>query len=472
MLFTQPLFIVFFIAVLLLHWQLLRTNTARKLMLVAASYVFYAAWDPRFLALIVLSTLVDYVAALRIAGSDRPGRRRAWLVTSLSVNLGMLGVFKYFNFFADSLQSLLGGLGIPVSEVTLMITLPVGISFFTFQTMSYTIDVYRGTLEPRRSLLDIALFVAFFPQLVAGPIVRAANFLPQLDAPRRLADVPWRAATILFAIGFFKKAVLADTFAIQVDRLFADPGAYDALSTTAGVLAYAAQIYLDFSGYTDMAIAVAMMLGYTLPKNFNFPYFAGSIDQFWRRWHISLSSWLRDYLYIPLGGNRGGRLLTYRNLMLTMLLGGLWHGAAWTFVAWGALHGVALSINKGWRDLRTAQGHAPSESIWVRALATLATFWFVCCAWIFFRAESFGAAWTLLVNFVTFSGGGAERLDTPIFAYLLVAGVLHTLAFTGALQRTLDRLSAPQLAVVLGLSAALMLALLPLGSRPFIYFQF
>lgn len=472
MLFTQPIFFVFFALVLVLHWYVLRTNRSRKWMLLIASYIFYGWWDPRFLSLIILSTFVDHLAATRIHRSDDDAIRKRWMIMSLVSNLGMLGIFKYANFFADSLQDAMNSLGADVSSTTLNIVLPVGISFFTFQTLSYTIDVYRRTLEPREDLLDVAVFVAFFPQLVAGPIVRASHFLPQLDTIRERASVPWRAALTLFFVGFFKKAVVADTVGAEVDKLFADPEAYDALSIVLGVFGYAAQIYCDFSGYSDMAIAVAMMLGYSLGDNFDFPYFSPSIEVFWRRWHISLSSWLRDYLYISLGGNRGGIRITYRNLLLTMVLGGLWHGAGWTFVVWGTLHGLALAGNKYWADRRRQTGRAPMSGPWVTAGTTFATFMFVCICWIFFRAATFGDAWAVLTNFVTFQGDGVQQISRWMIAYLGVGAVMHWFAYQRTFKLSIERLTVEQYAATMGVAAAVVLALRPLGASPFIYFQF
>ncbi len=470
MLLHEPLFLGFLAAVLLVQWRVIGGNEGRKRFLLVASYVFYAAWDPRFLALIVGSTLVDHQAALRIAGSDDERVRRRWLVVSLVTNLGILAVFKYLGFFADSLADLVGRFGGEPSRVTLGIVLPVGISFFTFQSMSYTIDVHRGVLEARRRLLDVALFVAFFPQLVAGPIVRAARFLPQLDVRRSLDGVAWRPALLLFAVGFVKKAVLADSFAGPVDRFFADPDAFDGPSTVLSVLGYSAQIYCDFSGYSDMAIAAAAMLGYSLGENFRYPYFASSIDRFWRRWHISLSDWLRDYLYIPLGGNRGGRLLTYRNLLLTMVLGGLWHGAAWTFIIWGALHGAALAVTRAWAEARGERRVAPGPV--GTAVATLATFWFVSSAWIFFRADSFSTATTVLARFLTFSGAGSATVPGAFTAFLVGALVLHWLGYRRAGLVLVDRVGDRQLAALLGAGAAVAVALTPVAETPFIYFQF
>ncbi|NNE09943.1 MAG: MBOAT family protein, partial [Gemmatimonadetes bacterium] len=342
MIFTEFRFLAFFAVVLAVHWALPR-NRPRKVWLLLASYAFYAAWDWRFLSLILGSTVLDYFVGRRLDGAAlSEGARKRWVSLSVIGNLGILSAFKYFHFFADSALALLEALGFHADPLTIRIILPVGISFYTFQTMSYSLDVYRRKMRATHDILDLALFVGFFPQLVAGPIVRAREFIPQLARRRARSDVRFRPYLLLFLAGFFKKACVSDNIVGVVDRYFADPASYDALSTWIAVLLYTIQIYCDFSGYSDIAIATAGFLGYTLCENFAFPYFSGSIQDLWRRWHISLSSWLRDYLYIPLGGSRGGKLFRYRNLMLTMLLGGLWHGAAWTFVIWGAIHGALL----------------------------------------------------------------------------------------------------------------------------------
>jgi alginate O-acetyltransferase complex protein AlgI len=328
-LFIEARFIGFFAAVFLVHWAL-RHNGARKAFLLAVSYVFYGFWDWRFLSLIAVSTAIDYVAALKIPSAGSAGERRAWLVSSLAANLGILGFFKYFNFFVDSAAVALAAIGIDVGRRTLEIILPVGISFYTFQTMSYTVDVYRGQLRPCRRFLDVALFVAFFPQLVAGPIVRAREFLPQLETPRRLAAVEVRPLCVLFLVGFVKKACIADNLAPFADPYFQNPGAYTAASAWLALILFSIQIYGDFSGYSDMAVALAGLLGYRIPRNFRNPYLSSNIAELWRRWHITLSTWLRDYLFVPLGGfRRHSRLATGRNLLITFALGGLWHGAAW-----------------------------------------------------------------------------------------------------------------------------------------------
>ena len=381
----------------------------------------------------------------------------------------MLGFFKYFNFFAESAAALMATLGIEVSQTTLAITLPVGISFHTFQTLSYTIDVYRGKLQPRTQLLDVALFVAFFPQLVAGPIVRAANFLPQLDSARKLSQVRVRACLALFLSGFVKKAVVADNVAPFVDQVFAAPALYDAFALVTGVCLYALQIYCDFSGYSDMAIAVAGLLGFALPVNFRTPYLAASITDFWRRWHISLSSWLRDYLYIPLGGNRGGRLATHRNLMLTMLLGGLWHGAAWNFIVWGFLHGLALALEREWRRT-TLSGLLSGRMATAAGLAV--TLCWVLVAWVFFRAPDFATASVYLGRIVTLEQGSALLEPAWLWAVFPCFLVVEAVQRRWDVLQRFSQLPAPVFSSAFGAAMALAVAFVPTGYRPFIYFQF
>ena len=485
MIFTEFAFPFFFLLVFLVHWGL-RGLTSRKVWLLLASYYFYAAWDWRFLSLIWISTLVDWVAGRRIhAAPDQSGRRR-WLTVSLATNLGLLATFKYFNFFVDSALDLaarfgfedgaraavdaaVSGVGLADSYSVLHIVLPVGISFYTFQTMSYSLDIYFGRLKPCERLLDLALFVGFFPQLVAGPIVRAVDFLPQLDTPRRFDTVRVRFFLTMFFVGFVKKACVSDNVAQIVDPYFANPTGYDALAATACVLMYAVQIYCDFSGYSDMAIACAGLLAYELRLNFDFPYLATDIRDFWRRWHISLSTWLRDYLYIPLGGNRGGKLFTYRNLMLTMLLGGLWHGAGWNFVIWGALHGVALVVHREWE--RTGLARALPRAL-SSTVGLVLTFWWVCLAWIFFRSTDLETALTVCRSWIFLESAGSRTFGwAPILTFLGLAAV-HAVGRTGAVGRALDRL--PEWAYALGLGVLVPVALAFMNSavRPFIYFQF
>ena len=464
MLFVEFRFFWFFLAVFSVYW-LLRENRYRKIWLLGCSYAFYAAWNWKFLFLLMGSTGLDYLVGTMLAREPRPRARRAWLLLSLSANLGTLALFKYCNFFIGSGAALLGWLGLPASFSSLNIIIPVGVSFYTFQSMSYTIEVYRGRLRAVSNLLDLAFFISFFPQLVAGPIVRAAAFLPQVATARKFSGVDVRGALVLFLTGFFKKACIADALAPFADRYFATPEKFTAASAWVAVLFYAIQIYCDFSGYTDMAIACARLLGYELTINFNFPYFASDIADFWRRWHISLSTWLRDYLYIPLGGNRGPRGFVYRNLLITMVLGGLWHGGAWTFVIWGALHGIALVVAREW-DRRTRHLFTlPAAARW------LLTIYWVCLAWIFFRAPDLGHARTILRGFVL---GRAGREDLGAWMLTLVAALalVHFLNSRGLFSRWWRRGPDLGFAAGYGCAVATVLLFIPARYAPFIYFQF
>src|SRR4026208_2017752 len=346
--FVEFRFLWFFLLVFIVYWAM-RNNAARKVWLLLCSYAFYAAWNWKFTALVLGSTTVDYIVGQMLGRSENPTWRRFWIAASVCVNLGVLGFFKYFNFFISSASGFLAWRCLPASVNTLNIILPVGISFYTFHSMSYTIDVYRGKQRAISNFADLALFVCFFPPLVARPIVRAVYFLPQLISPRKFSNVDVRGAVMLFLAGFIKKACIADGVAPPVALCSAHPANVTPTSAWIGVLFYAFQIYCDFSGYTDMAIAAARLLGYQLPNNFQFPYFARNVSEFWRRWHISLSSWLRDYLYIPLGGNRVGRLRSSLNLLITMALGGLWRGASWAFLIWGIWHGIGLVAGRIWK---------------------------------------------------------------------------------------------------------------------------
>jgi alginate O-acetyltransferase complex protein AlgI len=465
--FTELRFIPFLLVVFGVHW-LLPGHRSRKVWLLICSYVFYAAWDWRFLSLIWISTLVDYLVGLRLGAlpPDDPARRR-WLLVSLWANLVLLGTFKYLGFFVESAIALLDWLGIGADPWTLRIVLPVGISFYTFQTLSYSIDIYRGRLEPVRSLLDVALFVGFFPQLVAGPIVRASDFLPQLNRARRLDDVVWRSCILLFLSGFAKKACISDNLSLIVDEFYLHPERYDLLATWIGILAYSAQIYCDFSGYSDMAIASAGILGYTIPLNFDFPYLATNIREFWRRWHVSLSSWLRDYLYIPLGGGKGKPWHRNRSLMLTMLLGGLWHGAAWRFVLWGGLHGAALAAYREYNDRVPARfrGRVPV------VVATVATFGSVALLWIPFRATSMADATTVVASAFG-QGAGTTSADWRLLVVFAGLAAAHWIASSGKPARALVRAPGWVFAAWVGIAIACISAFSARAVEPFIYFQF
>jgi len=477
MLFTEFRFLIFFAVVFCLYWAM-KSNTARKWLLLFASYGFYGAWSWKFLLLIIASTLVDFFIGIRL-GSDTKHKSK-WMSVSVCWNLGVLGFFKYFNFFIQSGHDFLGWLGLSTNIHTLSIILPVGISFFTFQSMSYSIDIYRGILKPTKNLLNFSTFIAFFPQLFAGPIVRAIDFLPQLDGPRHLVKVRGRDMVMMFIIGYIKKSCVANNLAPFVDEFFAHPEHYSVAGCWTAVMFYAVQIYCDFSGYTDMAIATAGLLGYEFVPNFNFPYFATNITVFWRRWHMSLSSWLRDYLYIPLGGNRGGKWFTYRNLMLTFVLGGLWHGAAWTFVIWGVLHGFALIAHREiqrflcWLGFKeTPKGEKPSAANRVlMVLGAFLTFYWVCIAWVFFRAATFKAALHTLNGFVLFRSSGTTSFSIACVLSLLGLIVIHFIAYQKTFKGWWQRIAVWQFAIVCGVIVASALPWTPMRYQPFIYFQF
>ncbi|MFO1069965.1 MAG: MBOAT family O-acyltransferase [Geminicoccaceae bacterium] len=475
MLFIEGRFFLFFAIVFAVYW-LLPGNRGRKLWLLGVSYLFYSAWDWRFLLLMIGITLVDWWVGARLGDTRDPVARHRLVLLALVVNLGNLFFFKYFNFFADSLVQFLDLFGATASWTTLNIVLPVGISFYTFHMLSYVIDVYRGELAPRKSLLDVALFAAFFPQLVAGPILRASQFLPQFDSMRSFADVRVRACLTLFLIGYIKKACVSDNISPFVDPVFLDPAAYTADAIVGAVLLYAVQIYCDFSGYTDMALASAGLLGFYLPPNFDWPYLSRNISEFWRRWHISLSTWLRDYLYIPLGGNRHGPLMRYRNLMITMVLGGLWHGASWNFVIWGTMHGGALALHHAARDFLSPRLGRPDPkgvtgAVWA-LLGIALTFWWTCFAWIFFRAVELGQSLPIARAWLTFDSPGTQPLGLDWKLTMAILAALHVLSRWLRPERMAERVPPVLFAGGLGATAALALAFLPAEYRPFVYFQF
>lgn len=453
-------------------YRLLRRRE-QNLLLLVASYVFYGFWDWRFLSLLWISTLVDFAVGKRMGSTRDPVVRKRLLQVSMAVNLGILGFFKYFGFFADSARELLETLGIQADFVTLHIVLPVGISFYTFQTMSYIIDVYRRELKPTDSLLSFAVFVAFFPQLVAGPIERANRLLPQFLADRpKLTGADLSSGLLLIFIGLFKKVVIADALAPFVQETFEVAGTAGWMQLLVAVYAFSLQIYGDFSGYSSIARGSARLLGFDLMVNFNQPYLSRNITQFWRTWHISLSTWLRDYLYIPLGGSRKGAVATQRNLMVTMLLGGLWHGAAWTFVVWGGLHGLYLVIHRRFRGRSERSETDPPR--WADVPAVLLTFHLVALSWVFFRADSFPQAWDVITGIAT-----ARHADgIPYGGLVLVVPAALAVLFIDLVQRRTRRheglLQLPAFAQGLVYGAFFMAIVLFSGQEvvPFLYFQF
>jgi alginate O-acetyltransferase complex protein AlgI len=469
-LFPTVEFAVFFVVVLSGSWLLMHRRPAWKLFVLAASYVFYAAWDWRYTLLLAASTVVNQVVALALDAHDGDRIRKRILALGVVANLGVLGWFKYYGFFVASARNALGEFGITPPLPLLEIVLPVGISFFTFQAMSYVIDVYRGRVDVA-PWLDAFVYLSFFPQLVAGPIVRGSEFLPQLRAPRDPRGIPAGRAFGLILAGLFKKVVVANVLATAlVDDVFANPGAHSGVEVLVGVYGYAVQIYADFSGYTDIAIGVALLLGFRFPQNFDAPYAALSLRDFWRRWHMTLSRWLRDYLYIPLGGSARGAIGTAGALLTTMVLGGLWHGAAWTFVIWGALHGVWLGVERALGQGRTDPAAMSGTE---RVVRRLLTFHVVCLGWVFFRATSLDNAVEVLGRLLV---PGTVAAVTPAVVALIALGI-GIQYLPKRLGTHLEELVAarprPVLAGVVGGAGLLVVdALGPEGIAPFIYFQF
>jgi D-alanyl-lipoteichoic acid acyltransferase DltB (MBOAT superfamily) len=470
MLFPTLEFLIFFLVVAALSAALERSFVSRKLMLTVASFFFYAQWNWRFCFLLGFSISVSYCAGLAIARSPEPGARRRIAAASVTIHLLLLGAFKYLDFLVLTANQGLFALGFGVELPFAGLILPVGISFFTFHGISYVVDVYRRDVAVCRRLVDMALYMSFFPQLVAGPIVRAAYFLPQLTAPSTERP-PITAALLMILSGLFKKLVMASYLAgLLVDPVFAAPTSYGGPDLLLAAYGYAIQIYCDFSGYTDMAIGIAALLGFRFPVNFDQPYRAHTLQDFWRRWHISLSNWLRDYLYKPLGGSRGGAVKTYRNLIATMLLGGLWHGAAAKFLMWGGLHGAGLALERlaaPWTD-RLRMGLAG------KIAATALTFHFVCLCWIFFRADDIDTAWLYIGGVAAGWGGGILQAD-PLSVGLIGLGLVIQFLPPGLLERMTARLGRIPVwaqGCGAGIGAAAVEAMAPAGIAPFIYFQF
>ncbi len=474
MLFNSLTFIVFFTVVLALHYTV-RSWGVQKFILLAASYIFYAAWNPPFVILLWISTLVDWYVAKALDQKKAPVKRKFLLTISLAANLGLLGFFKYGEFILDNFIKLMHLAGIPFEAAAPNIILPVGISFYTFQTLSYTLDVYFKKTQRCQSFLDFALYVTFFPQLVAGPIVRATDFLPQCLKPRRATRDQFGWGLYFITLGLFQKVVLADGLLSSAsDSIFNHKdGAIYFVDAWLGLLAFSAQIFCDFAGYSTCAIGVALCLGFILPDNFRSPYAAVGFSDFWRRWHISLSSWLRDYLYIPLGGNRTGTLRTLFNLMFTMFLGGLWHGASWTFVAWGLLHGIYLITEHLLREF------VPKMQ-WVgtmlgRFVLGQLTFIMVSLAWVFFRSADFSSAWNLLRSLFDYSGSGAQLLSSLDIAQvvIVITGLLasHWYLHEKRLEHAMQDLPAWWV-VTVWTTMLFGLILMQGGGNAFIYFQF
>jgi alginate O-acetyltransferase complex protein AlgI len=470
MLFPTFSFLLFFLVVAGCMAALQRHFLAQKTVLVVASYYFYAQWDWRFCFLLFFSSVVSYAAGLLITSTGNRQRQRLVVGIAVALHLGLLGAFKYLDFFVSSANELARLLGLQHELPFFEILLPIGISFFTFHGISYITDVYRGDVAVCRNPLDMLLYMSFFPQLVAGPIVRAAYFLPQLARPSPEA-IPIAAALLLILGGLFKKVVVANYLATGlVDPVFSAPTSYGGPDLLLATYGYAVQIYCDFSAYSDMAIGLAALLGFRFPANFNQPYRAQYLREFWRRWHISLSTWLRDYLYRPLGGNRRGRFKTYRNVMLTMLLGGIWHGAGWKFVAWGALHGGGLAVE---RIFEPWLGRSPS-SLGGKLVATLLVFHFVCLGWIFFRAEDFAMARLYIGGLGSGWGDGLQQA-APAMIVLIGIGLVGQFTPPALFERAaaaFARLPGWGLGVFAGTVVAVINALGPEGIAPFIYFRF
>jgi len=494
MVFNSYTFIVFFIVVLILHY-LTFSWKVKKINLLLASYLFYAVWNPPFVILLWISTVIDFVVGKKLYDEENKYRRKGLLIISLVANLGMLGFFKYGGFLLDNFLLLTNAMGIDFQPAKPDIILPVGISFYTFQTLSYTLDMYKKKSAPEKSLLDFSLFVSFFPQLVAGPIVRPDQLLPQFKVPHVAEQKQLLQGLLLLTLGLFMKVVLADSMLAEpANTVFGSAAPLHMLDAWMGVLAFSGQIFFDFAGYSTCAIGIAACLGFKLPDNFLYPYAAVGFSDFWRRWHITLSSWLRDYLYIPLGGNRVKVSRVYINLMLTMLLGGLWHGANWTFVAWGALHGLYLCAEKFYRERimnkkipvaassqRTVVAQAAVFQGFFKLikssnfLLALITFFFINVTWVFFRAPDFTSAWRMLSSMFSNVPNGATLLST--LAIIKVSVIVTCMVGFHWMMRNTKVLTVANKMKwwQIGLVWAAMLILLILSQEStssFIYFQF
>ena len=476
MLFNSGLFLFLFVGFAMGYALLSRRSTLRILYVVLFSLYFYYKSSGIYLLLLLFVSLSDYLIGWRIASAVSRRAKRWWVAASVVLNLGLLGYFKYTNFFIDIANNIFGEGFLQFQNIFL----PIGISFFVFQSMSYTIDLYRGTIKPLDRYVDYLFYLSFFPQIVAGPIVRASTFLPQIRRPLNVTREMFGWGVGLIIIGLIKKAIISDYISLNfVDRVFADPSLYSGVESLAAIYGYALQIYCDFSGYSDMAIGLALLLGFRFPKNFDAPYKSATITEFWRRWHISLSSWLRDYLYISLGGNRRGRVRQYVNLLLTMVLGGLWHGAAVRFVLWGTLHGVALALHKVWLTVvpRAKVLGSDMHPLW-RVVGVLFTFHVVCLGWLLFRASDMANFWAILSNIThnfdlsvlpQFVGG-----YRAVVLLVVVGYAMHYLPsrWCEALHRRVATSSFVVQALLLTATIWLVMQVKSTDIQPFIYFQF
>lgn len=469
MLFNSIEYLIFLPIVFIIYWLLKNSYKNQNILLLISSYVFYGWWDYRFLSLIIFSSFLDYYVGQRIEEANGEKNKKRWLLVSLCSNLGLLGVFKYYNFFADSFASTMLTMGWEVNDLTLNIILPVGISFYTFQTLSYSIDIYRGQIKACKNIVGFFTFVSLFPQLVAGPIERASNLIPQIVNKRNLNVTLIKTGVFQIFIGLFRKVAIADNLGVYVDSVYGNYEIHNGSTLMTATIFYAFQIYFDFSGYSDIAIGSAKLFGFKFNRNFNLPYFSKTLTEFWRRWHMSLSFWLRDYLYISLGGNRKGIVITYRNLLLTMLLGGLWHGSSWNFVIWGAIHGLFLSLEKYTFSVFKIKTF--------NAFGYIYTFLVVIIAWIFFRAPDLNSASTIVGTIISFDFGSLFIGDMNKFVnsiFLLALGVLIDLRLFKSKIHLEDygvRFSTVSLSIIISV-IILLLCLFYSTTENFIYFQF
>ena len=475
MLFPTTDFAIFFCLVFLGHWWLNHNPRVWKPFMIAASYVFYGWWNWRYVFLLAAVSVITQVSAIAVDRQRQPERRTVALALGVAATIAPLLYFKYYGFFTVNVTNAATTFGLHVAPPLIQVVLPVGVSFYTFMAIAYVVDIYRGDFEIA-SWVDLLLYLSFFPHLVAGPIVRPNELIPQLVVRRDPRHIDVAGAMWLILGGLFKKVVIANYLAgAIVDPVFGDPARHSSPEAIIGIVAYAVQIYCDFSGYTDIAIGVAKLLGFRFPQNFDRPYSARSVQEFWRRWHMTLSRWLRDYLYIPLGGNRKGMSRTYLNLMITMLLGGLWHGAAWHFVVWGGLHGAYLAVGH-WKDGKRAAGQLaePPDTVLVHWMQRIATFTLVCIGWALFRADSVATALALLARTVTAWGLPSPLVTTPVLLAISAGLVTQFVPHRPAerLKAALSQLRPVPLGVTVAVVLFLITTLGPRGVAPFIYFQF